>query len=182
MNVLNKLLPLALSVFSPALVADIEFGDDVPREVVEQLVGNQFDGETKLYSDIFAAVPAFTLPAGFEVLASADPPPPEEPESLLGEDESSEELGSVAVEPESSPHAASRGSPTATAADPDRARRRLIAVMGPDSSQRTCEETVTRTSSQPSCVPPPSSPEPSSQPRRPRPSPSGCCAGPPSGR
>ena len=73
MNVLNKLLPLALSVFSPALVADTEFEDSVPLDVVMQFIGRSpLAGESKLYSDILDAFPPFTVPDEFTVLASAD--------------------------------------------------------------------------------------------------------------
>lgn len=53
-------------------LADAEFGDLVPREVLEQFVGNPLGGEGKIYSDILDAFPQFALPVGFEVLASAD--------------------------------------------------------------------------------------------------------------
>ncbi|MDY6983657.1 MAG: hypothetical protein SV422_11260 [Pseudomonadota bacterium] len=74
MNMSNTVVPavLALTLASTPLVADTEFGEDVPREVVEQLVGSAFGGEAKLYSDIFDDFPSFTLPAGFAVLASTD--------------------------------------------------------------------------------------------------------------
>lgn len=45
----------------------------MPREVVEQFVGNVYGtGGAKLYSDILSAFPPFEVPDGFEVLASAD--------------------------------------------------------------------------------------------------------------
>lgn len=74
MNMSNKVVPaaLALAVASMPLSADTEFGDEVPREVVEEFIGNMFGGEPKLYSDIFSGFPPFTLPAGFEIVASAD--------------------------------------------------------------------------------------------------------------
>lgn len=74
MNMSNKVVPavLAFTLASTPLIADTEFGEDMPSEVVEQLVGSAFGGEPKLYSDIFADFPSFTLPAGFDVLASAD--------------------------------------------------------------------------------------------------------------
>lgn len=74
MNMSNKVVPavLALTLASTPLIADTEFGDDVPREVVEQTIGSMFGGNTTLYSDIFSGFPPFTLPAGFEVVASAD--------------------------------------------------------------------------------------------------------------
>lgn len=74
MNMSNKVVPaaLALAAASMPLSADTEFGDEVPREVVEQFIGNMFGGEPKLYSDIFSGFPPFTLPAGFEIVASAD--------------------------------------------------------------------------------------------------------------
>lgn len=69
-------VPVALSLYlaSPALRADTEFGGSVPLEVAMQFVGgNPRDGSAgKLYSDIFAAFPAFDVPADFTVLASAD--------------------------------------------------------------------------------------------------------------
>ncbi|MGV3590925.1 MAG: hypothetical protein ACO1PZ_04495 [Gammaproteobacteria bacterium] len=74
MNMSNKVVPaaLALAVASMPLIADTEFGEEVPREVVEQFIGNMFGGEPKLYSDIFTGFPPFTVPAAFEIVASAD--------------------------------------------------------------------------------------------------------------
>jgi hypothetical protein len=65
---------LAALLLAPAAsaLADTEFGQMVPREVVQQFVGSALGGEGKLYSDILDAFPQFALPAGFEVLASAD--------------------------------------------------------------------------------------------------------------
>lgn len=71
MKMLNKVVP-ALLFLPCAALADIEFGDNIPREVVEQLLGSPLGGEPKLYSDMFAAFPPFEVPAGFELLASAD--------------------------------------------------------------------------------------------------------------
>jgi hypothetical protein len=65
------LAALLLAPAAPAL-ADTEFGQMVPREVVEQFIGNPLGGEGKIYSDILDAFPQFALPAGFEVLASAE--------------------------------------------------------------------------------------------------------------
>ncbi len=75
MKMLNKVVPaLILPLVSPALVADTEFGDSVPREVVMQFVGgNPLSGaQGRLYSDILADFPAFEVPDDFSVLASAD--------------------------------------------------------------------------------------------------------------
>jgi hypothetical protein len=75
MKMLNNVVPaLILPLFSPALVADTEFGDSVPREVVMQFVGgNPLAGiQGRLYSDILEAFPPFAMPDGFAVLASAD--------------------------------------------------------------------------------------------------------------
>ncbi|HEY0963014.1 MAG TPA: hypothetical protein VGE69_11725 [Pseudomonadales bacterium] len=74
MNMSNKVVPaaIALSLASTPLAADTEFGAEVPRAVVEQFIGNPLGGESKLYSDIFTAFPPFALPAGFDVVASAD--------------------------------------------------------------------------------------------------------------
>lgn len=74
MKVLNKVVPaMILPLVSPALVADTEFGDTVPREVVMQFVGgNPLAAPGRLYSDILADFPDFEVPDGFSVLASAD--------------------------------------------------------------------------------------------------------------
>jgi hypothetical protein len=66
---------IVLSLFSAnchSVFADTEFVDSVPLEVVRQFVGNPYMGQNALYSDILAAFPPFTVPADFEVLASAD--------------------------------------------------------------------------------------------------------------
>jgi hypothetical protein len=63
---------LALSLASTPLIADTEFGDDIPLEVVERLVGTMYGSVPKFYSDIFSRFPPFTLPAGFDVVGSAD--------------------------------------------------------------------------------------------------------------
>ena len=64
---------LALLCVPSVAPADTAFDGDLPREVVEQLLGGlEPPPQLKLYSDIFTAFPPFTLPAGFEVLASAD--------------------------------------------------------------------------------------------------------------
>lgn len=60
------------SVNSHPVFADTEFVDSVPLEVVKQFVGNPYMGQSALYSDILDAFPPFTVPADFEVLASAD--------------------------------------------------------------------------------------------------------------
>jgi hypothetical protein len=76
MKMLNKVVPvlLPLSCISPTLLADTEFEDSVPLEVVMQFIGgNPLSGtQGSLYSDILADFPAFELPNGFSVLASAD--------------------------------------------------------------------------------------------------------------
>lgn len=74
MKMLNKVVPaLILPLVSSALVADTEFGDSVPREVVNQLLGDQFRGGTAyVYSDILDAFPDFEVPDGFAVLASTN--------------------------------------------------------------------------------------------------------------
>jgi hypothetical protein len=71
LNVVSPLLVLALAA-QPAL-AETEFGDSVPREVVNQFISDQIGGGAgKLYSDILDAFPPFTVPDAFTVLASAD--------------------------------------------------------------------------------------------------------------
>jgi hypothetical protein len=76
MKMLNKVVPaLILPLISSALVADTEFGDSVPREVVNQLLGDPLrGGMAQIYSDILDTFPDFEVPDGFAVLASADQP------------------------------------------------------------------------------------------------------------
>jgi hypothetical protein len=62
---------LMFSAIPHPVLADTEFVDDVPLEVVQQFIGNPFRA-SKLYSDILDAFPPFALPANFRVMASAD--------------------------------------------------------------------------------------------------------------
>ena len=72
-------------------------------------------------------------PTGTSPTLASDSPPAAAPSSLgdasTGESEVDAD-GSAAVVSESPPHAARTGTPRATAAEPDKARRLLIAVMG----------------------------------------------------
>lgn len=73
MKMLIKVVPavIALSCISPVM-ADTEFQESVPLEVVMQFIGGSPQQQSKLYSDVLSAFPAFTVPAGFTVMGSAD--------------------------------------------------------------------------------------------------------------
>lgn len=62
----------ALSLLSAALPAATEFDDSVPLDLVKIFLGNPGFGEPNLYVDILDGFPPFAVPAGFEVLGSAD--------------------------------------------------------------------------------------------------------------
>lgn len=51
-------------------VADTEFEDNVPIEVVKALFGLTPNGEVKLYSDLVSGFPEIQIPDGFEIIGS----------------------------------------------------------------------------------------------------------------
>ena len=64
---------LILAIFSLSnTLADIEFEENVPLELVKVFVGSTPFGEVKIYSDLLSAFPEFTIPDGFNIMGSID--------------------------------------------------------------------------------------------------------------
>ena len=64
---------LILAIFSLSnTLADIEFEESVPLELVKVFVGSTPFGEVKIYSDLLSAFPEFTIPDGFNIMGSID--------------------------------------------------------------------------------------------------------------
>ncbi|MCH8264626.1 MAG: hypothetical protein IIC10_04435 [Proteobacteria bacterium] len=64
---------LILAIFSLSnTLADIEFEESVPLELVKVFVGSTPFGEVKIYSDLLSAFPEFTIPDEFNIMGSID--------------------------------------------------------------------------------------------------------------
>ena len=71
MKILRALVPALSLVPCLSLAAEAEARETIPRDIVERLFGARPGADISVDPDVVAALPPFTLPAGFEVLASA---------------------------------------------------------------------------------------------------------------
>jgi hypothetical protein len=70
---MQRISPLfSLLILSSSTFAATAFDDDVPAEVVEQVLGAMFGSQVQLYSDVPDGFPPFEMPRDMSILASVD--------------------------------------------------------------------------------------------------------------
>ena len=66
------LVPLFAVLFLPSALADTEFEDSVPLELVKALIGNTPYGESRIFSDLSSEFPRVDIPDALELMGSIE--------------------------------------------------------------------------------------------------------------